>query len=299
MNAMNRHAPVLCLALAGGLLLGTGCKKDPAPEAAAQAQAPAKTLKLVYVNWAEGVAMTHLAKAVLEDRMGYQVQLTMADVAPVFTSLAEGDSDAFLDAWLPLTHKDYMERFQGKVEDLGTNYEGARIGLVVPAYVQAQSIADLAGMKKALDGQIVGIDSGAGIMSTTEKALAAYKLDLRLMSSSGPAMAASLQDAIKRERPVVVTGWKPHWKFARWNLKFLDDPQGVYGSAENIHTLTRPGLEKDKPEVARFLRAFKLDDAQLGDLMGAVSEAKGDPSEAVREWMKRHAALVDGWVPRS
>jgi glycine betaine/proline transport system substrate-binding protein len=251
------------------------------------------------VNWAEGVAMTHLAKVILEDRMGYQVELTMADVAPVFTALAGGDSDAFLDAWLPLTHKEYMERFQGKVEDLGTNYEGARIGLVVPAYVKANSIPELAAMKKALDGQIIGIDSGAGIMSTTEKALAAYKLDLRLMSSSGPAMAASLQDAIKRERPVVVTGWKPHWKFARWDLKFLEDPQGIYGAAESIHTLTRPGLEKDKPEVARFLRAFKLDDQQLGDLMGVVAEAKGDPSDAAREWVKRHEALVDGWLPRS
>ncbi|ATB27188.1 glycine/betaine ABC transporter [Melittangium boletus DSM 14713] len=300
MNAMNRTTPALLLALTASVLLGTGCKKEQPAEAPAEAKAPAKgTVKLVYVNWAEGVAMTHLAKAILEDRMGYQVELTMADVAPVFTALAGGDSDAFLDAWLPLTHKEYMERFQGKVEDLGTNYEGARIGLVVPSYVKASSISDLQAMKGELDGQIVGIDSGAGIMSTTEKALEAYKLDIKLMTSSGPAMAATLQDAIKRERPVVVTGWKPHWKFARWDLKFLDDPKGVYGGAESIHTLTRLGLEKDKPEVAAFLRSFKLDDQQLGGLMGAVADTKGDPSQAVREWMKQNAALVDGWLPKS
>lgn len=301
MNATQRSTPALLLATLAGLILGaTGCKKEqPAQATQAQAQQGKGVVKLVYVNWAEGVAMTHLARAVLEDRMGYQVEMTMADVAPVFTAVASGDSDAFLDGWLPVTHKDYMERFKDKVVDLGPNYEGARIGLVVPSYVEASSIENLNGMKEQLDGQIVGIDSGAGIMTSTEKAVREYGLELKLMPSSGPAMTATLKDAIGKERPVVVTGWKPHWKFARWELKFLDDPKGIYGGAETIHTIARKGLEQDKPEVAKFLRNFKLDDQQLGSLMGAVAESQDEPAKAVREWMKQHQALVDGWIPKA
>ncbi|QRK14115.1 glycine betaine ABC transporter substrate-binding protein [Archangium violaceum] len=293
--------PALLLAALAGLLLGaTGCKKEQ-PAQATQAPAPQGkgVVKLVYVNWAEGVAMTHLARAILEDRMGYQVEMTMADVAPVFTAVANGDSDAFLDGWLPITHKDYLERFKDKVVDLGPNYEGARIGLVVPSYVKASSIEDLEGLKAELDGQIVGIDSGAGIMTTTEKAVSEYALGLKLVPSSGPAMTATLKDAISRKRPVVVTGWKPHWKFARWDLKFLEDPKGIYGGAETIHTIARRGLEQDKPEVASFLRNFKLDDQQLGSLMGAVAETRDDPARAVREWAKQHQALVDSWIPKA
>ena len=301
MKASTRSTPALLLAALAASLLAAGCKKEqPAQqEAGAQNAQEKRTVKLAYVNWAEGVAMTHLAKVVLEDKMGYQVKLTLADVAPVFTSLASGDSDAFLDGWLPVTHQSYMERFKGKVADLGPNYEGARIGLVVPSYVEASSIEDLKKLSKALEGRIVGIDSGAGIMMTTEKALKEYALDLKLTPSSGPAMTAALKDAIARKQPVVVTGWKPHWKFARWDLKFLDDPKGVYGASETIHTLARLGLEKDLPEVAAFLRNFKLDDQQLGSLMGAVAEAEGDPTEAVRAWVKQNASLVDGWIPKA
>lgn len=301
MKALTRTNPALLAAALAAALLGmAGCKKEQAAGAQGEGRPGKKgVVKLVYVNWAEGVAMTSLAKVVLEDRMGYAVETTMADVAPVFTSVASGDSDAFLDAWLPLTHKDYLERFKHKVADLGPNYEGARIGLVVPAYVKASTVAELQAMKKELGGSIVGIDSGAGIMTTTEKAIGEYGLDLKLVPSSGPAMTAALKDAIDGKRPVVVTGWKPHWKFARWDLKFLDDPKGVYGKAETIHTIARLGLEKDKPEVAQFLRSFKLDDQQLGSLMGAIAEAKGEPEAAVREWVKRHQALVDSWIPKA
>lgn len=300
-SSLNR-LPLVLTAVAG-LLVAPGCKQENKAPAAgdAEATAPAKkpVVRLVYVNWAEGVAMTYLVQAILEDKMGYEVKTTMADVAPVFAALANGDADIFLDSWLPVTHKSYMERFQGKVVDLGTTYEDARIGLVVPSGLDIDSIEQLNGKAKELNQSIVGIDSGAGIMTTTEKAIEEYKLNLKLVPSSGPAMTAELKDAVAKKRPVVVTGWKPHWKFARWDLKFLDDPKGVFGAKESIHTLTRVGLEKDLPEVATLLRNFKLDDQQLGSLMGALEEGADAPEKAAREWMKTNQALVDGWIPKA
>ncbi|WP_368735528.1 glycine betaine ABC transporter substrate-binding protein, partial [Escherichia coli] len=40
----------------------------------------------------------------------------------------------------------------------------ARIGLIVPEYVSANSIADLQAQKDAFGGRVVGIDAGAGVM---------------------------------------------------------------------------------------------------------------------------------------
>lgn len=74
-------------------------------------------------------------------------------------------------------------------------------------------------------GKIVGIEPGAGIMSATEKAVEEYGLDYQLQDSSSAAMAASLQKAINNKEWIVVTGWTPHWKFAKWDLKYLDDPK--------------------------------------------------------------------------
>ncbi|MDK2868059.1 MAG: glycine betaine/proline transport system substrate-binding protein [Clostridiales bacterium] len=255
------------------------------------------TVKLVYVNWSEGVAMTNLAKAILEDKMGYTVEITMADVAPIFTSLANGDQDAFMDAWLPTTHASYMDEYGDDLDDLGNNFEDAKIGLVVPSYVAINSIEELNDVADDFNHELIGIDSGAGIMKATDAAIEAYGLDYELIPGSGPAMTAALGAAIEDNEAIAVTGWAPHWKFARWDLKFLEDPQGVYGGSENIHTITRKGFSDDMPDVAAFLTNFYMDGQQLGDLMGAIADSDDDPVDVARVWMADHEELVNSWIP--
>lgn len=277
------------------MLLGAmaGCS----PSGGSSGATEKKTVKLGYVNWSEGIAMTNLAAAVLEDEMGYKVELTMADVAPVFTSVASGNTDAFLDVWLPVTHEDYMKEYGDKLEDLGVSYENALIGLAVPSYVQVNSIEELNANKDQFGSEIIGIDSGAGIMKATEKAIADYGLDYKILPGSGPTMTAALKKAIDAKKPIVVTGWKPHWMFARWDLKVLEDPKGVYGTAENIHIVARKDLSKDMPEVANFLKSFKMSEKELGDLMGAIEDKGGEPLDVARAWAKEHTDLIKGWVP--
>lgn len=256
-----------------------------------------KKVKLGYVNWAEGIAMTNLAKVVLEEKMGYKVEMTEADPGVIFTSLAEGDTDAFLDGWLPVTHKSYMDKYKDKLLDLGISFKGAKIGLVVPKDTDINSIEELKANKDKFNGKIIGIDAGAGIMETTKKAVSEYGLDMELMEGSEPAMLTMLKDAIDKKQPIVITGWSPHWKFAKWDLKFLEDPKNVYGKAEDIHKLARLGLDKDMPEVAEFLKNFTMDEKQLGDLMAAIADGK-KPSEAAKEWMNNNEDVVNSWIPK-
>jgi len=258
-----------------------------------------ETVRLGYVNWAEGVAMNNLVHAILVDEMGYEVESTEADVGPIFSSLATGDYDAFIDAWLPITHEEYMDEFGDDLEDLGYNFEGARIGLVVPEYVDINSIEEMNDAADQFDGDIIGIGPGAGIMTATHNAIENYGLDYTLVESSGPVMAATLSEAIENEESVVVTGWEPHWKFAKWDLKFLDDPEGVYGEVENIKTIARQGLSEDMPEVAEFLENFYMDSNQLGDLMGEISEKQEDMDELeiAREWKENNRDLIESWLP--
>lgn len=258
----------------------------------------AKTVKLGYVNWAEGIAMTNLAAAVLQDEMGYRVETAMVDVAPLFTSLVAGNTDAFMDVWLPVTHEDYMNKYGDQLEDLGVNYENAMIGLTVPAYVPINSVEELKDNKEMFNGEIVGIDSGAVVMRETERLISEYDLDYKLLSGSGPTMTAALKKAIDAKEPIVVLGWKPHWKFSRWDLKVLEDPKNIYGTSENIHTMARKGFSNDMPDVAAFLTNFKVDEQQLGSLMDAI-ENGSDPLESARKWSKDNAELVKSWLPNA
>lgn len=255
-----------------------------------------RRVRIGYVSWAEGIAMTYLAETILTEKLNCEVELTMADPAPIFTSLADGDLDFFLDAWLPVTHRQYMEEYGEKLVDLGYNYEDARIGLVVPAYEKVKTIPQLADSASRFNGQITGIDSGAGIMQATQKAIDEYGLPMTLVSSSGAAMTASLKGAVENQAPIVVTGWKPHWMFARWDLKFLDDPEKVYGEVENLHAIGRPGVARDLPEITAFFRKFSFNDKQIGSLMEAVVHGSGDRRVAARQWMQEHMQLVESWL---
>ena len=295
---MNRKLNILLIVLmaAGLLVAGCGGGGDDSTQSADKDAAP-KTADLVYVNWAEGVAYTHLAKVVLEDKLGYDVTITAADVAPAYAAVAQGDKDAFMETWLPVLHADYVERFKDDVVDLGHVYEGTQSGLVVPQYVTIDNIADLEANKDKFGGQIVGIDAGAGVMKTTEKVIDEYGLDLKLLASSGPAMTAALKKAYDDEEWIVVTGWRPHWMFGRWDLKFLEqDPEKTMWQKGNIHIMGRKTLAQDKPELATFLRNYMFTDAQLSDLMIALRDTE-DMEAGAREWMNAHPDLVKSWLP--
>ncbi len=83
---------------------------------------------------------------------------------------------------------------------------------------------------KQINYTITGIEAGAGIMSSTQKAMKAYGLNddkWQLQTSSTAAMTSTLGKAIKNHQPIVVTGWTPHWMFTKYNLKFLKDPKNV------------------------------------------------------------------------
>jgi glycine betaine/proline transport system substrate-binding protein len=131
----------------------------------------------------------------------------------------------FLDAWLN-THKDYWADY-GDLVVLGEAFRGTT-GLVVPAYVTINSIEELNANKDKFKGEIIGIGGGAGIHANTVKAIDLYGLDYEQITSSGPAMVASLDKAIRDKEWIVVTGWKPHFKWSQNDLKYLKDPKGVY-----------------------------------------------------------------------
>lgn len=256
-----------------------------------------KKVSIAYVNWAEGIAMSNLAKVILEEQ-GYKVSLKNADIAPVFASLARKDVDVFLDSWLPVTHDDYFKKYGNEFTVLGTLFDDAKIGLVVPSYVTINSIDELNANNDKFKKQIVGIDTGAGIMRSTDQAIKDYKLDLELLSSTGPMMVAVLDKSIKANDWVVVTGWKPHYKFSKYDLKFLEDPKGVFGEAEQIKSICWKGYEEQDPFVAEFIGNMKFSTTQIGELMADVESATNEIKGA-KKWLEENRELVKTWIPEA
>ena len=260
------------------------------------ASADSKTLSIGYVDgWSDSVATTHVAAEVIKQKLGYDVKLQAVATGIMWQGVATGKLDAMLSAWLPVTHGEYWAKNKDKVVDYGPNFKDAKIGLIVPEYVKAKSIEDLK-TDTTFKNKIVGIDAGSGVMLKTDEAIKAYGLDYKLQASSGAAMIAELTRAEDKQESIAVTGWVPHWMFAKWKLRFLEDPKGIYGAAETVNSIGSKGLEKKAPEVAAFLKKFQwASKDEIGEVMLAIQEG-AKPDAAAKDWVAKHPERVAEWT---
>ncbi|PRO65454.1 glycine betaine ABC transporter substrate-binding protein [Alkalicoccus urumqiensis] len=251
-------------------------------------------ISLGYNNWAENIAITNMWKLLLEEE-GYDVEITMSEKSPIWVGVANGELDAAMEVWLPTTDEPFYEEHEDNIELGEVWFEGTGLGLAVPEYVDINSIEELNDNVDMFDGEIVGIDAGASLTRLTDDAIEAYGLEYEHLVSSEPAMISELDTAIADEEPVVVTMWNPHWVFSDYDIKYLDDPDNVYGDAEDIYYMTRTGFAEDHPEVVEWWNNWEMDDETLGELMSYINEAE-DEEEGASQWIEENRDMVDEWI---
>lgn len=255
----------------------------------------------IYVDeYAEGQVMSHVAKKVIESEYDIPVEFKNVAVGPAFLGVAKDERSLFLVAWLPRTHAAYMARVGGEVDNLGELFDGARLGWAVPAYVpedELGTIADLgrADVRERLGGTIQGISAGAGLMQVSEEVIDGYGLDdYRLITASSAAMTAALKRAIDDEEWIVVTAWSPHWMWERFDLRYLEDPDGVLGGREHVDAIASKPLAESAPEVHALIRRMHY---SLDQINAALVDAEETSYEAAAQtFIDEHPEVIAEWV---
>ncbi|HGI1214421.1 TPA: ABC transporter permease/substrate binding protein [Streptococcus pyogenes] len=253
-----------------------------------------ETVNIAYVQWDSEVASTHVIAEVLKNE-GYHVTLTPLDNAVMWQTVANGNADFSTSAWLPVTHGQQYQKYKSKLDDLGPNLKGTKLGLAVPKYMtDVNSIEDLS---KQADQKITGIEPGAGIMAAAKKTLKEYHnlSSWELVAASTGAMTTSLDQAIKKKDPIVVTAWSPHWMFAKYDLKYLKDPKETFGSTENINTIARKGLKKDLPNVYKIIDKFHWTQKDMEAVMLDINKGMS-PEAAAKKWVEANQSKVSSWT---
>ena len=284
-----RIKTMLHVLLAGALALAFGT-----------ATAADKTVKIGWTAWSDAEFVTKLAKRILEDRMDYEVELLQTDIAPQYQGLSTGSLDVMLMSWQPGTHADYIEKVGTDVVTLGILYTHARLGWAVPSYIPEDMVGSIDDLKKEevndkLDGTITGIDPGAGLTRLSKQVIEDYGLDdYELQISSGAGMTAALERAVRRDDWIVVTAWSPHWMFGAYDLRYLEDPQGVLGSYERVVALSRKGFYQDDIDAASFISRMQI---PIDDLQAAMYDAQENSyEEAVTNYIDNNPERIDYWV---
>jgi glycine betaine/proline transport system substrate-binding protein len=303
---LSRSARLLAGAAATALALAAcgsegGNDDDPAGPGGGRLAGQEITIG-VFNGWDEGIAASFLWGHIFEEE-GAEVSYEFADPVFVFEGVATGQYDISFDAWLPNTHSDYWSEYGSDLEDLGAWFTEAPLTIAVNEDAPITSLTELAANADAFGNRLVGIEPGAGLTRITkEQVIPSYGLEgMEFLESSTQAMLTELQNAVDSGDNVVVTLWRPHWAYAAYPIRDLEDPEGTLGDPEEIHSFARTGFSADFPEAAEWLANFTLSSEQLlaiEDIMVVemAASANEEYAAAIDQWLADHPDFVAGVV---
>jgi glycine betaine/proline transport system substrate-binding protein len=258
-----------------------------------------KQLALGYIDWDENVAVSTLTKVLLEEKLGYKVELQRSDEAvlkQVYKGVAGGELDAFQDVWIP-NQKEYLRKVENEVDHLDPWFEGkTEQGIAVPYYMDVRSLSKL---DHAGTNMINGIEPGSAPMPQIEdKVIPGYHLRMKLVESSTSAMLSELDRAYRMREPIVFFGWSPHWMNTRYDIRYLKDPsdlQGRFNDSAKISSIVKENLSEDDPVAYEFIKSISLSKEQINQMETDINET-GDPEAGVKAWLKDNRSVVQPWI---
>lgn len=289
--AGKRLIVLMMVALVAALVAGCGSGGGSA--------SASKELTLGYIEWDENVANSNVIKILAEDKLGYDtVEMKLADVGPVFQGVASGDTDAFLDAWMP-NHQQFLDEVgDDAVKIKEPWYLGqTEYGIAVPDYMSdVKTVPDLnqSGAK-----EITGIEPGALLMAKIEdNVIPEYNLNLKLIGSSTPAMLSALKKAYGDKEPFVFLAWSPHWMNAEYDFHYLKDPKNAMGTIDDpakLHAVVNSDLKGDDPVAYALIENMKFTKDQMDELELDIQNT-GSPVKGSQKWIKDNPDVWKPWV---
>ncbi len=267
-----------------------------------QVAAQDNTINFGYVQWPGVTMKTHVAAKVAE-YLGYETEMTAASQAIIFKSLETEDLDVFLGNWLPTMQMHFDEyKEKGVVHNVRVNLEDVVYKTAVPEYVYEagiKSMADLNENADKFDSKIYGIEPGNDGNIIIQDAIdnGTYNLDdWTLQASSTAGMLSSVQRAVDNEEWIAFNGWKPHYMNVMFDLKYLDDPEGIWGESPSVYTVARNGYQDENPNFYKFLEQFTVTAPIQNNWINEYQNKDRDPEKVAEEWIANNLDVVNQWV---
>ncbi len=330
-----RSLPIRTLALIGILLwLLTACAAPPAPAGApAPAAAPASqaapaekiTIKLAENPWTGAQVNVAVAKQLLEEQLGYTVEVVAIDENAQWPALANGDLSASLEVW-PSGHAENVAQYiddQKVVENAGELGVVGRIGWYQPSYVVAAH-PELATWEGFKNPELAGLFSTAETgdkgqflsgdpswVQYDESIVAGLGLELQVTyAGSEEAIVAALDSAYSREEPILFYFWTPHSIHARYDLTRVTLPEHseeCYAKAssggvdcdypaDTLFKIVWGGLKDAAPDAYNLLKNLSYSTEDQIAMIAAVEVDGKSIDEAAAEWIAANESVWQGWI---
>jgi len=317
------------LALAAAMTVAAcGEEKEDTPAADSGAETAQKDCGTVTINenaWAGSTANVYIAKAVLEDELGCQVEITKIAEIPVFQAMADGEVDTVLEDW---QHTDEYKKY---IEEAGTVVDGGplgvegHIGWFIPQYLMEEhpEFATWEGLKGNEDlfktaesgdqGMFLGGDPS--YVQKDKELIKALGLNLKHVTAGAePAQVARWTQLYKQEKPAIFYWYTPQFLNQQYDLAEIELPERTpdckddakaggdpeqYNCAYDVTVIeklfSKQFAESGSPAYD-VLKNMELTNEDQEAVAKAIAGDKEDPEKAAADWVEQNQDMVQAWL---
>jgi glycine betaine/proline transport system substrate-binding protein len=282
------------------------------------------TVTIAVNAWVGSAANANVAKILLEDKLGYTVELTEIDEYAQFPPLSTGDLDATLEVW-PSGHAPDIKKYitaENGVVDGGLNGVDGQIGWWIPTYLldQYPELATWEGFKGNEDlfktaesgdaGQL--LDGDPSFVTFDQPIADNLGLNLKVVyAGSEAAELEALDAAYQNQEPILMYFWTPHWAQEKYDLTNVElppvTPDCEKAAADNpddyacayppdpLFKAFNDGLEAKAPAAFALLSAFSYTNDDQNGIGLDISDGM-DPADAAQKWIDAHSDVWQSWV---
>lgn len=302
------------------MMLLAGCGQSAAP----QAKIP---LKLAENPWTGSSINVNVAKILLEEKLGYTVEIVTIDENAQWAALGSGDLSASLEVW-PSGHAENVKQYiddKKVVENLGSLGVVGKISWYVPTYVVKEhpELANWEGLKQADDvalfktaetgdkGQFLAGDPSW--VQYDEDIIKNLGLDFQVVrAGSEQAVLAALDAAYNRQQPLLFYFWTPHSIHAKYDLtpvKLPEYSEACYAKSTEggvacdypqdvLFKIAWSGLKEKAPDAYQFLQNMTYTNDDQIKMIAAVELDKKTAAQVARDWITQHESVWQAWLPK-
>ena len=275
--------------------------------------------------WAGSTANVYIAKAVLEDELNCQVEITKIAEIPVFQAMADGKVDAVLEDW---QHTDEYAKY---IEQAGTVVDGGplgvegHIGWFIPQYLLDENpeLETWEGLKGKEDlfktaesgdqGMFLGGDPS--YVQKDKELIEALGLNLKHVTAGAePAQVARWTQAYKQQKPVLFYWYTPQFLNQEYELAEVKLPERSSSCKDDAKAGGNLDQYKCAYDVTVIEKLFSKDFAGSGSpavdvlkkmtltnddqelVAKAIAGDKEDPEKAAKDWVAENEDKVQSWL---
>ncbi len=271
-------------------------------------------------NWDSNAFHDQVAKIIIEEGYGIEVDVVPADTSIMVSGLKTNDVNLTMELWSEnvLTYADDIANEE--YVEVGTNFDDNAQGLYIPKYLQLEnpglvSVMDLLDFPELFPnpeggdlGIIYGGPEGWGASLHLHAKMIEYGLDelftFKTIDSSAT-LNATLASAYAQEEPWVGYNWEPTWALGVYDMVLLEDSAynpddfangiGSFSSVD-VNIVVDNDFESSYPGVFAFLENYTTSSAITNSALAYMQENEVEADEAAIWFLLENTDLWESWV---